>query len=529
MRNAKLNSRRTMNGKEHAMRKIMLRAAAVGTAMMLTAAGCKQSNDTIYVPVDKEKPVPVFDGINKDLQDYLAAPVPLKLSVDLSKQETSIESLFAALAAADKYVDLDLSGCTGLDVWEHYGAGAGKVVSLVLPDSVTKIAEGTVSAGTFASFTSLKAFKANKTETVGKWAFFGCAALTSANLPAATVIGEDAFYGCAALASASLPAATAIEGFAFSGCSALASINAPSAATIGSFAFDACTAIASINLPAAATIGAGAFRRCTSLASISLPLAATIGDSAFSSCTAITSIELPSAATIGVYAFQDCAALASANLYSTTDIKGGAFAGCAGLTDIRVSSDNQTYSVKDGMLLDKAGTALVAYPSARGAVTLPSVKTVAVGAFQFCAALETISLPAATTIGGNVFWGCTALKTASLPAATDIWEYAFQDCAALVSADLSAATAIRSHAFSSCTALESLTLGTTIPTLGGIAFYDAGRDTSEGFTIYVPDGAAKTAFDAVIDDTGSDWHKALKDTSFRGIYHGKFKEVKVTQ
>ncbi|WP_162511081.1 leucine-rich repeat domain-containing protein, partial [Treponema endosymbiont of Eucomonympha sp.] len=221
------------------------------------------------------KPVPVFDGINKDLQDYLAAPVPLKLSVDLSKQETSIESLFAALAAADKYVDLDLSGCTGLTEWGAY-TDAGKVVSLVLPDTVTKIAEGTVSAGTFASFTSLKAFKANKTETVGKWAFYGCAALASADLPAATVIGEDAFYGCAALASANLPAATAIEGFAFSGCSALASINAPSAATIGSFAFDACTAIASINLPAAATIRAGAFRHCTSLASISLPLVETI-------------------------------------------------------------------------------------------------------------------------------------------------------------------------------------------------------------------------------------------------------------
>ncbi|WP_187152226.1 leucine-rich repeat protein, partial [Treponema endosymbiont of Eucomonympha sp.] len=148
-----------------------------------------------------------------------------------------------------------------------------------------------------------------------------------------------------------------------------------------------------------------------------------------------------------------------------------------------------------------------------------------VGAFGFCAALETVNLPAATTIEGDAFDSCAALKTASLPVATDIGDYAFKNCAALVSADLSAAQAIRGNAFSSCTALESLTLGTTIPTLGGIVFYDAGRDTSEGFTIYVPDEMAKTALETEIDDTGSGWHEALKDTSSWGIYHGKFKGV----
>jgi hypothetical protein len=163
-----------MNGKENAMRKIMLRAAAVGTVMMLTATGCKQSNDTIYVPVpvDKEKPVPVFTGI-KDLQTYLEGQplVPLKLSVDLSGD--NLPALFAALDAAGKYVSLDLSGCTELTVWVPYtGAGAGRIVSLVLPDSVTEIAEGNVNAGTFASFTSLETLTANKAETVGDYAFY---------------------------------------------------------------------------------------------------------------------------------------------------------------------------------------------------------------------------------------------------------------------------------------------------------------------------------------------------------------------
>ncbi|WP_062429157.1 leucine-rich repeat domain-containing protein [Treponema endosymbiont of Eucomonympha sp.] len=330
------------------MNRIMLRAAAVGTAMMLTAAGCKQSNDTIYVPVDKEKPVPVFTGVEA-LKAYLeeqsgggsaAEPVPLKLSVALSADETA--GLFAALAAAGKYVSLDLSECKELDVWEHYGTGADRVVSLVLPDSVTEIAKGTSSAATFASFASLETLTANGVKTVGNYAF----------------------RNSAALASISLPAATVIEGTAF----------------------------------------------------------------------------------------QDCAALASANLYSATDIKTGAFTGCANLTDIRVSSDNPNYSAKDGMLLDKAGTTLAAYPSAHGEITTLPETITAIGdyAFRLCAALTSVNLPAAVTIGAYTFQDCAALESANLSVATAIGAGAFQNCAALASISLPSAATIGANAFNAC-------------------------------------------------------------------------------
>jgi hypothetical protein len=531
----------------------MLRAVAVGTAMMLTAAGCK--NDTPSAPINKETPVPVFTGIT-DLQTYLEGqgetaidkPIAVRLSVNLSEQETSTENLFAALAAAGKYVDLDLSGCTGLTEWVRYtDAGADRVVSLVLPDSVAEI-EGTADAFTFASFASLKAFTANKAETVGAYAFYRHAALkTAINLPAATVIGEWAFHRCSALASANLPAAVTIKAGAFNFCTALASISLPSAVTIKAGAFNSCAALASVSLPkataieanafnfcaaletaslpAATAIEANAFYRCAALASINLPETATIGDEAFRGCAALASADLPKVTTIGANAFYGCAALASVNIPAATVIGEGAFAytalalielpaaaavigegafvGCANLTDIRVSPDNQTYSVKDGMLLNKAGTTLAAYPSARDAITLSSVTTVGAYAFQGCAALASVNLPAATTIGTNAFYSCTALASTNLPATT----------------------AIGASAFRNCYALASLTLGTVLPTLGNTTvFYDAGKDTSEGFTVYVPDETAKTAI-----DTSSDWYTALKDTSFVGIYHGKFKGVAVAQ
>jgi hypothetical protein len=180
------------------------------------------------------------------------------------------------------------------------------------------------------------------------------------------------------------------------------------------------------------------------------------------------------------------------------------------------------------MLLNKAETTLFAYPSASGDIVLPeSIITIGDGAFRGCPALKTVSLPAATAIGDYAFQNCAALETANLPKATAIGENAFLDDAALKTANLPAATAIGTKAFRNCAALESLTLGTTIPTLVATVFYNAGN--GEGFTIYVPDGAAKAALEEEIATTSSDWYKALKDTSMNGIYRGKFKEVKVTQ
>jgi hypothetical protein len=182
-------------------------------------------------------------------------PVPLELSkVDLSAEDTA--GLFAALAAADKYVDLDLSGCTGLTEWGIY-TNAGKVVSLVLPDTVTEIAPSTSSTITFASLTSLKEITANKTKTVGDYAFRGCAALKTASLPAATVIGTSAFAGCASLTDIRIPSLTTVETSAFASCAALSSIELPSATTIGAYAFKDCAALETANLPTATVIGLG--------------------------------------------------------------------------------------------------------------------------------------------------------------------------------------------------------------------------------------------------------------------------------
>jgi hypothetical protein len=472
----------------------LLRAAA-GTALLLAAAGCGNDGS------------PELSGV-KAVKSYLAGhsggtaaalPVPLKLSgVVLSAPDTV--RLFAALDAADKYVALDLSGCTGLTAWEQHRVGAAKIVSLAVPDSVTDIADNA-----FARFASLKTFAAAGARTVGASAFSGCRALETASLPAAIGVGNNAFSGCTALVSANLPAAIGVGNNAFSNCSALETANLPAATTIGKSAFNHCTALETASLPAAMGIGNNAFSGCTALVSANLPAAIGVGNNAFSNCSALILASLPAAIGIGNNAFSNCSALVSTSLPAATAIDKGIFSGCTRLADIRISSDNPDYSAKGGMLLNKAGTALVSYPGATGAITLP-VTEIGDSAFSGCAALISASLPATTAIGVGAFSGCTALISASLPAVGTIGEYAFYGCASLA----------------------SLTLGTALTDIGTSVFYDAGKNASAGFTIYVPDKAAKFALEdaiAAAANTGGNWHRALKGD----IGAGTFNAVAVTR
>jgi hypothetical protein len=473
----------------------LVRATAAGTALLLAAAGCGRGNNGAAE----------LSGV-KAVKSYLAGhsggtaaamPVPLTLSgIVLSAPDTA--RLFAALDAAGKYVALDLSGCTGLTAWEQHRVGAAKIVSLAVPDSVTDIADNA-----FARFASLKTFAAAGAHTVGASAFSDCRALETATLPAAIGVGNNAFSGCTALVSASLPTAIGVGNNAFSGCAALVSANLPAATTVGKSAFNHCTALVSANLPAAIGIGNNAFSGCTALETANLPAAIGIGNNAFSNCTVLVSASLPAAIGVGNNAFSGCTALISANLPAATAIEKGIFNGCTRLTDIRISSDNPDYSAKGGMLLNKAGTALVAYPGATGAITLP-VTGIGAGTFSGCVALISANLPVATAIGAGAFSGCTALETANLPAATAIGEYAFYNCSALA----------------------SLTLGATLPAIGTSVFYGAGKDASAGFTVYVPNEATKSALeDAIAAAANTNWHRALKGD----IGAGKFNAVAITR
>lgn len=116
-----------------------------------------------------------------------------------------------------------------------------------------------------------------------------------------------------------------------------------------------------------------------------------IGDDAFAECSEITSVTIPDGVTnIGSGALKYCTALTSVTIPdSVTSIGKMAFADCTALTSIEVASDNEYYSVLDGVLFNKDTTELVCFPAGRAGAsyTIPdSVTSIGEAAFSICTA-----------------------------------------------------------------------------------------------------------------------------------------------
>jgi hypothetical protein len=214
--------------------------------------------------------------------------------------------------------------------------------------------------------------------------------------------------------------------------------------------------------------------------------AGTASNPTFSAFTNLTSIRGVGIETIGDWAFRGCTSLVMVSLPVAADIGRVAFGDCLNLTTIMVDPVNTAFAAHDGMLLNKAGTTLIAYPSATGDIILPAVIEVGAGAFYGCTTLTAVSLPAATTISDAAFINCTSLTSLSLPAAETIGYSAFSTCESLETVSLPAATSIGGYAFWNCNSLTTVSLPATPPSLGSRIFTVTYADT---ITILVPTGA----------------------------------------
>jgi hypothetical protein len=270
-----------------------------------------------------------------------------------------------------------------------------------------------------------------------------------------------------------LPEATTIGDYAFATCQNLTSVTLPEATTIGIHAFQHCNSLISVTLPAATTIGDEAFYGCDSLTSVTLPVATTIGVGAFSGCHNLTSVTLPVVTDIGIHAFFGCRNLTSVTLpASLSTVEGNPFAGCTALTNISVDAGNPNFSASGGMLMNKAGTTLIAWPSVSGPVTLNGI----------------------TTIGNYAFYYCTSLTSVSLPEATTIGNYAFANTGP---------------------AALTVTLGAAPPTLGINIF--GGGSLGKTVTVKVP-SIALSAYGPVPDNTtDNNWGNAFRGKGWNGI------------
>jgi hypothetical protein len=254
----------------------------------------------------------------------------------------------------------------------------------------------------------------------------------------------------------------------------------------------------------------------------------------FKAFTALRSLSGAGVETIGDYAFYGCTSLSEVSLpASLTTIARSAFSGCGNLTTITVDPANTAFAAHDGMLLNKAETTLITYPSASGAITIPFVTSIGTGAFLYCTSLIEVSLTVATSIGAEAFRGCASLTTVSLPAATTIGRGAFSDysgasyCTSLIEVSLPAATTIGDGAFYSCTSLREVSLPAAPPSIRtgssyGIFIGTNGYNSSGTITVSVPAGAVS----AYTSTWGVDANTPAGGN--QSVYGGNHKAVLIT-
>jgi hypothetical protein len=222
------------------------------------------------------------DYLNGKDQNSPENPYPVAVQgLDLAIEGT-LKTLCKAIV--ERYVDLDLSACSGAEI--PSGSSSNYIVSLKLPETVIDIDEGA-----FKSYVELISIKMPKVNKIGKAAFAKCEKLKSVFMPEVETIEDGA---------------TTVTG-AFSNCTALDLVDLPRAHTIGSYTFYKCPSLASISLPKAASIGDYVFYDCDSLKVISLPAALTVGGLAFKYCDNLKAVKLPVVNAIGNQTFYNTA------------------------------------------------------------------------------------------------------------------------------------------------------------------------------------------------------------------------------
>ena len=161
-----------------------------------------------------------------------------------------------------------------------------------------------------------------------------------------------------------------------------------------------------------------------------------IGKEAFYNCTNLESVTFEANSqltSISDYAFMYCSTLESFTIpASVTTIGQNAFV-FSGLTAFHVEAGNTTFKSEGGVLFNKVGTTLLAYPCGNTATSyvIPNgVTTISDYAFYSCEKLTTVVFPAnLTTIGESAFYECIGLTSVTIPSkVTNIGSDAFFGC-----------------------------------------------------------------------------------------------------
>ena len=426
-----------------------------------------------------------------------------------------------------------------------------QLTSIVIPECVSSIQSNAF----YKCVNLVEAILPDRLGSVKDYCFFGCKSLQSVNMPTNLgIVGVAAFQGCSGLKGPLwLPDGTStIYDNAFNGCSGLTYVSLPNRATIRNRAFSLCDSLESfevrnvssygtltaidgvlytsvewlnrfsltccpggkksITIPATANyIDADAFYQNVNLESISVasgnPNFKSVGGVLYSRdgtklilCPAkVATVQILTDVTqIADSAFYACQNLTEITIPENVRSIGTlAFVHCTNLRRFNASEKNQAFKSKDGLLITKDGTKLVAVPGRAESISIPSgvsvigskssfanenlqqvdfnvgLKDIGVQAFAYCSGISSITMPeGVTNISNWAFNYCTSLKSVTIPSSVkQIGVGAYEGCVSLTTLVLKdGVKSIGAMAFAECTSLETVAIPWSVTSIDASAF-----------------------------------------------------------
>jgi len=239
-----------------------------------------------------------------------------------------------------------------------------------------------------------------------------------------TTISDSAFSGCTQLKSINIPdSVTSIGNGAFNGCTSLTKVNIPNGITSIGISTFYNTGLTSIEIPdSVTTIGRDAFSNCTNLSSLKLSENITSLDMSIYSGTAVKYVKIPDKVTS--ISIPPEYAMTSNNVSNIETLEIG-----AGLREIVnsalnvarnskniiINSNNTTFELKDGMLINKTTKTLE--KSFSNVNNIPNgILIIAAGAFLGNQNVSNVVIPDGVTKIGDWSFAQSSITSITIPA-----------------------------------------------------------------------------------------------------------------
>ena len=380
-----------------------------------------------------------------------------------------------------KVVDLKASvfkGCTSLDA-----VYSGTKLIFIPFEEDFKVRDGTteIVANAASNNTILRSIEIPDSVTeIGSYAFDGCTALETVDLPETAAVGTYAFSGCIGLTDFITGSGgkillgspnwedlvvpegiEVIDSGSISGDNVKTVTMSSSVKTINISGFRNCAMESIVLSDDLQVLDDRAFDGCKNLKEVTIPASLTyLSNSLFNSCESLENVNIHDSVThFGQSVFSNCKALKEFTIGPAVTNMGARVFQNSGVENVIIAA--QLDALPDYTFYGCDSLKVVEFPA--------TVTAIGTYAFNGCSELTDVDLINVVSIGNSAFRSCEKLAEVDLQNATSIGQFAFNSCG-LISVDLSKVETIGNQAFRNCKSLITVDFPSNLKVIPSYAF-----------------------------------------------------------